>query len=65
MCQFTTLPPLMNSMEQSSWEAHSHPPSQEIPCLMEPEGSSLSQKPATGPYPGLDESSLHLPTLLP
>jgi hypothetical protein len=33
---------------------------------METEGSLLfSQEPAIGPYPGLDKSNPHLPTLFP
>jgi hypothetical protein len=58
------------------WKADCHSACQKISCfLMEPEGSVLcSHKPATGPYPEPDESSLphwsylpkvHLTVILP
>jgi hypothetical protein len=52
-------------MEQESLLRVCHSASQDIPrTSMKPEGSLLcSQKPATGPYPELDESNPNFPTI--
>jgi len=42
----------------------SHSADQELSAFMEPEGSlPCTQQPTTGPSPGADASSPHLPTL--
>jgi hypothetical protein len=49
-------------MEQSpSWEAYSHPASQEIPRRL----WNRFQDPAAGPYPEPDEPSPHLTSIFP